>query len=233
MTINTTIEERVRKLLALAGSSNPNEAALAADRAAQLIAEYSLDRSQLEHGEEREPIVRATLWESQRGPVVPMHVSILSATMEHFYPMRAIRTGNHRGRIDMIVRRNAEQLVCEMFAELLLAVENGVQRRRADGDISGRSESAAYRKAFVAAIQRRAKDLRTAREATPAEQVTALVRVERADINAEFEVRFGRSKSQRAAHIGYSRGAMYGFSDGNRASLGSGSRLGGRKSIEA
>ena len=53
MAIDTTVLSKIKKLLALSTSSNPNEAALAAARAQELLMKHNLTMSQVEtHGQE-------------------------------------------------------------------------------------------------------------------------------------------------------------------------------------
>lgn len=59
---DTSILEKIKKLLALATSSNPNEAALAAQRAQELMVKYAVEESQLAGSEHvKEEIGRAIL----------------------------------------------------------------------------------------------------------------------------------------------------------------------------
>lgn len=55
MTVEEKIIERVRKLLALSTSSNPNEAANAAAKAQELLQQYNLELSQVQANEQRGP----------------------------------------------------------------------------------------------------------------------------------------------------------------------------------
>ena len=53
------VVERIRKLLALSASSNPNEAALAAEKAVELAQRYNLDLAQID-GVGSDPYVERT-----------------------------------------------------------------------------------------------------------------------------------------------------------------------------
>ena len=63
------VMDRIKKLLALSTSSNPNEAAIAAAKAAQLMAEYELEEADLrvESGEANQDPIDATDWDGISG----------------------------------------------------------------------------------------------------------------------------------------------------------------------
>lgn len=77
--------ERVRKLLALAGSSNEHEAALAAAHAQRLLAEHNLAMSELEMREEGAGEAELTV-----AKTVPKWLSSLFAVVAHAFDCMAV-----------------------------------------------------------------------------------------------------------------------------------------------
>ncbi len=81
------VADKIRKLLSLAQSSNPNEAALAAARAQELMVKYAIDEAQLggTPGHVEEPITAEPMGSGAKARVQHWHASLANALAPSFF----------------------------------------------------------------------------------------------------------------------------------------------------
>lgn len=134
--------DKVKKLLSLTNSSNPNEAAAAASAAARIIQEHNLTEAQLEASGQvaKEAVERDdapfAVWAEKR---VPQWQRKLAWGLIGLYDCAGIGT-NMRGRpswekafIRIIGRRSDMEAARYMFAYLTLEIERLAQLNRGNG----------------------------------------------------------------------------------------------------
>jgi hypothetical protein len=98
--------EKIRKLLALAQSGNPNEAALAAARARELMVQYAIDEAQL-LPQDREPISTESL--NVGSKKIPHWEALLSYILAPHFFCRSFYT---RGSDIHVVGRKSDREAC-------------------------------------------------------------------------------------------------------------------------
>jgi hypothetical protein len=172
------IVERIRKLLALSASTNPNEAALAADKAVELAQRYNLDLAQID-GVAADPYVERSV---EVGGAAQWRWLLMSAVARANF-CRALRRREQGRMISsmFVIGEPHNVAVCEfLFGYLAREIERLAGRgwRRARlvyGDhVEVRSWKNDFRRGAVASIDERLKE-RTDRFAETSSKAEALV----------------------------------------------------------
>jgi hypothetical protein len=205
--------ERIRKLLALATSSNPHEAALAAERAVEIAQRHNLDLASLGPAEEERYVQR----ELDVGGAAPWRWLLMSAVARANF-CRALRrriAGRFQSEMFLVGERH-NLAVCEfLFAFLAREVdrlaERGWRRARAVyGDwVEARSWKNDFRRGAVATISTRLAE-RAARFAAESPAARALVLDKEAALEAALE-RLHPSAPTRSVRL---RAAGHAFTQG-------------------
>lgn len=138
------LEKKVRALLALAERGSPHEAALAAERAAELAAKFRLDLSSLGPGAPLDEIVMARIYRTGRR--LSWAVRTLAGALEDLYPIRVVGSDT---LIYAFTRRSIAPAVEATLAELALAMEASLSRARLAGYVAGRKMCGDYRYGWV------------------------------------------------------------------------------------
>lgn len=237
------IEDKISKLLKLAESSNTNEASAAAERAAELLEKYQIDRSQLPtQDEESDPFVSDWIFihfdhNKRLLRKVPDWAHALGAAAQYLFDVRAlvispsVKTGElESGHIMAWGRRShvlAARLALTTYAQ---AINVEV---RANPEIKGKSAFQSFRLAAAREIARRArewKDERTIRERKN-EEYGALVRADRNRAEAMMRADYPETNPAPQARLNDWAAANAGSSFGRKVSLGRDAALPGRKLI--
>ena len=169
-----SVIEKINKLRALATSSNPNEAANAAARAAALIDEYQLTEAQLEATENREspqiaddPILR--------GKVMPQWKTwLVSGLAEHFgvYSIRQVRRGGEDD-IKLTGRARDVEIVRYFYTWLSAEVERLCRANKPPS--CGMKWTITYRNGVAAGICAKLKEMKRAEADTRVSTTSAMV----------------------------------------------------------
>ena len=210
--------ERIRKLLALAQSSNPHEAALAAERAVEIAQRHNLDLANLGVVEDR--FVQS---EVDVGGAAPWRWLLMSAVARANF-CRALRrrvAGRFQSEMFLVGERH-NLAVCEfLFAFLAREVdrlaERGWRRARAvyGGWVEVRSWKNDFRRGAVATISTRLEERRRVFAAESA-QARALVLDKEAALEAAVE-RLHPSAPTRSVRL---RAAGHAFAQGQYEAAG-------------
>jgi hypothetical protein len=172
------VVDRIRKLLALSSSSNPNEAALAAEKAVELAQRYNLDLAQIESGP-ADPYVERPV---DVGGAVPWRWLLMSAVARANFCQALRRREAGKMLASMFVVGESHNLaVCEfLFGHLVREIERLADRgwRRARlvyGEyVEARSWKNDFRRGAVATIDERLRE-RAERFAETSSDAQALV----------------------------------------------------------
>lgn len=174
------VVDRVRKLLALSASSNPNEAALAAEKAVELAHRHNLDLARIQDGP-ADPYLERSV---DVGGAVSWRWLLMSAVARANF-CRALRR-RERGRMlaDMFLIGESHNLaVCEfLFGYLVREIERLADRGWArarlvyGGYVEARSWKHDFRRGAVATIDERLRE-RVARFAQASADAQVLVLV--------------------------------------------------------
>jgi hypothetical protein len=181
--------ERIRKLLALANSSNPHEAALAAERATEIAQRHNLDLASLGPVESERFVQR----ELDVGGAAPWRWLLMSAIARATFCRALRRRTGARFQSEMFVIGERHNLaVCEfLFAFLARAVdrlaERGWRRARAvyGAWVEARAWKNDFRRGAVATISTRLAE-RTVRFAAESAAASSLVIDKEAAIESAF-----------------------------------------------
>lgn len=130
------IIEKVKKLLALSQSSNPNEASLALSKAQELIAKYNLTITE----EENKVIVEEVLKQTTKS-VSNYRKQMLTALAEHFGVLVLLREGSER-RQAVIIAGRPQDVKC--FIEVFNYAEVCWERFYKSIHIKGETRSESY-----------------------------------------------------------------------------------------
>jgi hypothetical protein len=143
------IKEKIRKLLALAGSSNKHEAKLALDRAIALMNRYQISEYELE----RDPFVAQT--RAHNYAAMPEWYLLLIGAVSEVsgctYTWRISRRGHKDDRRDFTIYGRKRDIENSLFIFDLLLRELETRVKTAKS-LSGRSAKDSYRKGFICAI---------------------------------------------------------------------------------
>ena len=141
--------ERIRKLLALAGSSNQHEAELAMRTAHELMLRYNLDHVDAARDFEvvhlGDPAKRSTRVE----------VDVVSLLAELFFvkvirvPVYLPRAGRHGGAYEIAGTRANVDMACHVYAFLLATAERLWQANRADARVRSGRDRLAYQSGVI------------------------------------------------------------------------------------
>jgi hypothetical protein len=248
------ILDRVRKLLALSkDANNPNEAALAAARASELMTEHNLSEAMLVTGEK--PVERIIndfqvgAEKKGRSKRVAWKISVASAVAKTFGATLWTQGGN----IKLFGRESAVQAASYTTQYLWTEVERLAKAALAEHrPVRAKAFGNSFRLGAANEISRRLREQHAAKQTERIEQAvdphtpnkqslyTALVRVEKAQAEVDeaykaFSSRLskgtpiGRISSSNAYGAGRAAGATVSLGGGARASLGAPApRLGGR-----
>ena len=161
MSHEAKVIERIRKLLALSKSSNEHEAATAAARATELMAEHQIAQAQLDMNTETDPIGEYVL---ERGKRAVSWKVILSTALMRAFACDSIQGRRKSGVVMVIVGRQSNvAAVRYMYAYLVAELERlAAQGWRAARDrrSGARSWKNSFRVNAAAVIARRLKEAR-------------------------------------------------------------------------
>lgn len=209
-----TVLDRVRKLLRLGESSNPNEAAAALAAAQRLIDKHRLSELELAAEDVDETVVKdeEPLYEGSR---VSSWRGLLARAITEANGVAAIwsRTvGMSRARIVMAGRPEDCQMVRHLFAHCVAEIDRLTLASCAG---RGRAFANAFRLGCAYAIEERLRE--SAREVRGGASSTALVRLDdRVDRAREL---FGRTAKARRAQCSSGAGLVAGRVAGRRINL--------------
>lgn len=241
------IKLKIRKLLNLADRAGTEaEASNAANRAAELLATYNIDRATLGSGEilplGTEVIVK---WSSN---VMPSHLRYLSQACFYLFNIRLVTYTGARtvawgadkwdtSRYGAFIVASGDPAALEASRQAIalfnMAITRGLAKRK---DLIGRSAKASYRLAAACEILDRAKmdkleRDRLARENAP--QVYGLVLADNNKLDRYHRERFPQLKSFSGVAITDPYAAAAGRSDGANIGLNRAATIGGRRLLGA
>jgi hypothetical protein len=211
------IKEKIRKLLALAGSSNEHEAKLALDRAIALMNRYQISEYDLE----RDPFVAQT--RAHNYAAMPEWYLLLIGSISEVsgctYTWRISRRGHKDDRRDFTIygrKRDVENSLF-LFDVLLRELEAKVKAAKS---LSGKSAKDSYRKGFICAIGLKLLEAQK-RFFSTKEGGNALVPIDTRRAEAEaYRDSLCNAKSRRAITENYDEGAFTaGAEDGAKIEL--------------
>lgn len=232
---NAELETKVRALLALAGSSNPHEAALAAQRAAALAAKFRLDLSRIADAQE-DVIEFGVVYRTPRKP--EPWALLLADAIGTIYPSKMFFGAGRGGAIYAAARRSILPAIRETFIGASVAMEMDLSDARSRGRIFGRLEHGDFRHGWASAYQ---EVLRLERDKAAAEarkggeaQEMALVLVSDRDAAARaFASKYPQAATEEIPGRRLSRATLDGWAAGSRAARsahdGSRQKIGGSK----
>lgn len=147
------IAERIKKLLALAGSSNEHEAYLASQKALELQNQYNIDISLLE---EKDIDIGET--ETELGGRVPMEWSYLLSLLQEYYHVEVIyRKGYRTTSYVLIGEKGNIQIANYVLAYLKREIDNNykkfLKQHKAENEVKGRNLRASYAAGFYKGIR--------------------------------------------------------------------------------
>lgn len=201
-TVNTTILARVKKLLALATSSNPHEAATAAAQAQRLMDEHNLTVAHLDASDD--PIGKEPLDGNVRGRLSSWRCSLAQRLADHNGAM-ALVSG---GEIRLAGRASDVAMVRSLYEYLVREIDRLVKR---DAHGRGRGYANAFRHGAVYTIGRKLDEERHAH--ARGSESSALVLVRGADVRRWVEDQHGTLRNRKIGSTTDARG----FDTGMRA----------------
>lgn len=232
------IIDKIRKLLALSTSSNEHEAASAAAKAAQLMAEYQLEDAQLrvedKEGHEAEPIVQEQI--DTAGRIIHWRGSIASALAKSL----GCHSWYSGSNIKLFGRPSAIRTVSYMFQYLTSEVERLACEAWNNNEPNITYDSArrwknAFRIGAATTISNRLREQRkqqeTARDIAKAaggegSQALVLLKREDAEVETAYKVLSARFRKVNGPAITSRGGYAAGQAAGANVSLSTGARLG-------
>jgi len=218
-----TVLDKVRKLLALAESDNPHEAALAAAKAQALMEEHAIATADLGEAGADEAIGEGELWAAP-GSTLPAWRGALASALAKVGGCMVYR---HGGRLQLVGRPSDVEAVRVLFGLLAAEVERLTARL---GRGRGRSFAHSFRLGVVIQIRREVEAAQRETRERMRGTVTssALVVVDRrareAQVHAQQAHHLGRSGYRSSVRGGYREGQQAGAGAYGRAASG---KLGG------
>ncbi len=169
--------KKIRKLLALAKSTNPHEAAAAAGAAARLMEEHDVSEATIE-AHDGEPIVDVSVFNALR-PMAWRHELFFQLAKHHGCRPLMVTFGGGASREYHLVGRRADvELVRVLFAWLDVEIARLVDR----SGLRGRTPRASFAFGVVRGVQAQLEATRAEvrASASPEARSAALVRVDQA-----------------------------------------------------
>lgn len=219
--LNKSLLEKINKLLALANSPNENEAALAAEKATELLTKYNLTIADLGPGEE-EDVTTGTVETTSRYVAWKMLILAGIATANGCRAMRS----KHNGNMTLIGMQTNITVSQRLYQYLTKAVERLAKRHKG----KGRAFLHAFRVGCATRLRHRLEQRRKDMEEegiagnsesspTPAIVVRSMfekndLAIEEYLINEGFKV-----KTQRAEKVSSEQGYFSGYKAGDRINL--------------
>jgi hypothetical protein len=163
MTDKTKIVERIQRLLALATSSNVNEAAAAAAKAQELMARYDIEQAALDVESGDDDVAVSTEVLLEMGARVEGWKGILAAALgdansAKVYTSKTFNSaGKTQNTFQIIGTKDQANTIRYMFAYLV----NEVERLAKGADGSGRSYLASFRLGAASVIATRLREAAT------------------------------------------------------------------------
>lgn len=166
MTEQTAIIEKIRKLLALADSSNEHEAALAASHVQRLLAEHNLELSDIAHHQQQR---KADTTETSVAKTLPKWLRHLSAAVCSAFDCQAIHHPA-RGMLTFIGVGADVQVASYTFAYLDKTIRRlctAYLKSHALGDLPARLRELKRQSYYLGAVAIIASRLREQKQQTP------------------------------------------------------------------
>ncbi|NEP44274.1 MAG: DUF2786 domain-containing protein [Okeania sp. SIO2H7] len=219
--VNNALLEKINKLLALANSPNENEAALAAEKATELLTKYNLSIADL--GPDEEETIRTEAVETTSRYVT--WKMLLLAGIATANGCRALRSKND-GNMTLIGTQTNIAVAQSLYKYLTKAVERLAKRHKG----KGRAFLNAFRVGCSTRIRHRLEQRRKEMEeegiagnsennATPAIVVRSMFEKNDWAIQEYLNNEGFKVKTQRAEQISSELGYYYGYQAGDRVNL--------------
>ena len=165
MKIDNPIIEKIKKLLALASSTNEHEAALAASHAQRLLSEHNLAMADIESAQKPQSADKV---EAQVSKTLPKWLRFLVTGVNIAFDCQAIHSSD--GTLTFIGVGADVQVAAYTFSYLDKTVRrlcSGYMKQHADGDISNRNRELRRQSYYLGAAITIAKRLKEQRQITP------------------------------------------------------------------
>lgn len=219
--VNQNLLEKINKLLALANSPNENEAALAAEKATELLTKYNLTLADLGLGEE-EDVTAETVETTSRYVTWKMLILAGIATANGCRAMRSKSNGN----MTLIGMQTNITVSQRLYEYLTKAVERLAKRHKG----KGRAFLHAFRVGCATRLRHRLEQLRRDMEeegiagnsesiATPAIVVRSMFEKNDLAIEEYLNNEGFKVKTQRAEKISSEQGYFSGYQAGDRINI--------------
>lgn len=219
--VNNSLLEKINKLLALANSPNENEAALAAEKATELLTKYNLTIADLGPGEE-EDVTTGTVETTRRYVAWKMLILAGIATANGCRAMRSKNNGN----MTLIGMQTNITVSQRLYEYLTKAVERLAKRHKG----KGRAFLHAFRVGCATRLrhrlEKRRKDMEQEgiagnSESSPTPAIVVRSMFEKNDLAIEeYLINEGfKVKTQRAEQVSSEQGYFSGYKAGDRINL--------------
>ena len=227
--MNESIKAKIAKLLRMSASSNPNEAANAADMVHKLCSQYGLSPAEIDpecDAEENQPIQWSCLYMGRRRDAAQS--MLLGAVVRHFNGEMVFSTRAGETHCEIFASKG-RKLEIEIYFEYLVEVMNKLAdegKQLEDPDKTNRSYKNNFKKAFASAVNSRLFKMReaAAKEAYFASQNSEAGKAGLVALNREEQERKNNASLLRRT---YPRlGTAWGF-QGARGSAGASGRAAG------
>lgn len=223
MTANSTIIERVRRLLALSTSSNVNEAAAAANAAQKLMSKYAIDMLEVEAAQPETRAAVGTEVFEESGKAVMWRNRITHALADANMCVMYTSRGEKTTKVMIVGTAENISVVRYMQQYLTHQVERLWAREARSADDAGRAAGNAFRLGAAVVIADRVRSAKKEIEQETRGTSIVLVQNELARVKAAVGCKLARS---RPAHYTGRDAFARGQAAGRTVNLASGPGLG-------
>lgn len=222
------IKEKIERLLALAERGTEHEAASAAEKAANLMAKYGIERASLNPQDRKdEPVKVGVLWQSPNS-AVPTWIGVLSIAVQHLFNVEVIRSGT---RVLAVGRSTDLEVARLVLATYIQAIARGARRAKQADGLLGRSQLNSYRVGSASEISRRAREASLKYQSEASGEGIIVFDSDRRIVRDAFAKKFPNAITKSKVAARNNAGLAAGRRDGKNISLGHNATLGGRLAL--